>query len=161
MLAQQPHPATPVARHLSKQPNDRAARVIRNPQRGHEHALHAGSIDAMREYSQAQDLQNGGKADEALAHYMRAIELDPKFGRAYSGAANINFRRGNQAEADALFKQALSLINRMTDREKHRTLGSYYVQVAGNCEKGVEEYSALVKAYPADSAGYSPKSCGR
>ena len=67
----------------------------------------------------------------------------------------MDFRLGRQVEAEAEFKQALSLMDRMTDREKHRTLGSYYVQVAGNCEKGVEEYSALVKAYPADSAGHS------
>jgi tetratricopeptide (TPR) repeat protein len=113
----------------------------------------AGSIDAMREYSIAQDLQNGGKADQALAHYLRAIELDPKFGRAYSGAANINFRLGHQAEADALFKQALSLMNRMTDREKHRTLGAYYMQITGNYEKSVEEYTALLNAYPADIGG--------
>jgi tetratricopeptide (TPR) repeat protein len=97
-------------------------------------------------------LQNGGKADEALAHYTRALEIDPKFGRAYSGAANIHFRLGHQAEFDALFKQALSLMDRMTDREKHRTLGLYYQQVIGNYEKSVDEYTALLNAYPADIA---------
>ena len=115
----------------------------------------AGSIDAMREYSIAQDLQNAGQNEGALAHYRAAIQLDPKFGRAYAGAANIDFRLGRQVEAEAQFKQALALMDRMTDREKHRTLGSYYVQVAGNCEKGVEEYSALVKAYPADAGGHA------
>ena len=115
----------------------------------------AGSIDAMREYSTAQDLQLGGQNEEALAHYRRAMELDPKFGRAYSGAANMNFRLGRRAEAEALFKQALSLMDRMTDREKHRTLGGYYVNIAGNYEKGVEEYSALVNSYPADTGGHS------
>jgi eukaryotic-like serine/threonine-protein kinase len=115
----------------------------------------AGSIDAMREYSTAQDLQNGGQNADALAHYRKAIELDPKFGRAYAGAANMNFRLGRRAEAESLFKQALSLMDRMTDREKHRTLGSYYVNIAGNYEKGVDEYSALVNAYPADTGGHS------
>jgi tetratricopeptide (TPR) repeat protein len=115
----------------------------------------AGSIEAMREYSTAQDLQLGGQNEEALAHYRRAMALDPKFGRAYSGAANMNFRLGRRAEAEALFKQALSLMDRMTDREKHRTLGGYYVNIAGNYEKGVEEYSALVNSYPADTAGHS------
>ena len=113
----------------------------------------AGSIDAMREYSVAQDLQNGGKNDEALAHYQKAIGLDAKFGRAYSGAALMNARLGHREESDALFKQALSLMSRMTDREKHRTLGNYYLQVTGNYEKSVEEYTALVNAYPADIGG--------
>src|SRR5262249_27641620 len=115
----------------------------------------AGSIDAMREYSIAQSLQNSGQNDAALAHYRRAIELDPKFGRAYAGAANINFRLGRQAESEALFKQALSLMDRMTDREKHRTLGSYYLTVTKNYDKAVEEYTALVRAYPVDGAGHA------
>ncbi len=115
----------------------------------------AGSIDAMREYSTAQDLQNAGQNEDALAHYRKAIELDPKFGRAYAGAANISIRLGRQVEAEAMFKQALSLMDRMTDREKHRTLGSYYLQIVGNYEKAVEEYSALVRVYPLDSGGHS------
>ena len=115
----------------------------------------AGSIDAMREYSLAQDLQNNGRNDDALAHYGRAIELDPKFGRAYAGAANINFRLGRQVEAEAQFKQALSLMDRMTDREKHRTLGSYYLQIVLNYQKAADEYSALVRAYPSDSGGHA------
>jgi tetratricopeptide (TPR) repeat protein len=115
----------------------------------------AGSIDAMREYSAAQDLQNASRNDEALTHYRRAIELDPKFGRAYAGAANISFRLGQQVEAEAFFKQALSLMDRMTDREKHRTLGSYYLQSVFNFQKAVDEYSALVRAYPSDSGGHA------
>ena len=115
----------------------------------------AGSIEAMREYSAAQDLQNAGRNDEALVRYRRATELDPKFGRAYAGAANINFRLGRQVEAEAQFKQALSLMDRMTDREKHRTLGSYYLQIVLNYQKAVDEYTALVKAYPSDSGGHA------
>jgi tetratricopeptide (TPR) repeat protein len=115
----------------------------------------AGSIDAMREYSLGQDVQGGGKPEEALAHYQRAIAIDPQFGRAYSGAAVMSFRLGRQAEGDAFFKQALSLMNRMTDREKHRTLGNYYMQVTNNYEKSAEEYQALVNAYPADNGGHN------
>jgi tetratricopeptide (TPR) repeat protein len=109
----------------------------------------------MREYSTAQDLQNSGRNDEALAHYQKAIALDPKFGRAYSGAANISFRLGRQAEGEAQFAQALSLMDRMTEREKHRTLGSYYLNVTRNYEKAVEEYTALVRAYPVDGGGHA------
>src|SRR5262249_31024742 len=83
-----------------------------------------------------------------------AIELDPKFGRAYSGLAVSAQRLGNADEADAAWKTALSLIDRMTDREKFRTLGSYYLGTVGNYEKAAENYGALVAAYPADDAGY-------
>ena len=42
----------------------------------------------------------------------------------------------------------------MTDREKYRTRGGYYLAVADG-DKAVEEFSALVKQYPADSMGQS------
>src|SRR5206468_11177439 len=98
----------------------------------------AGSIDAMREYSAGQDLQADGKADEALAHYQKAIAADAKFGRAYSGAANMMYRLGRTDEAEALWKQSLSLMDRMTEREKYRTLGTYYLGVARNYDQAVE-----------------------
>ena len=125
------------------------------PKAGQSETFTAGSIDAMREYSTAQDLQADGKADEALAHYQKAIAADAKFGRAYSGAANMMYRLGRTDEAEALWKQSLSLIDRMTEREKYRTLGTYYLAVAKNYDQAVENYAALAKNYPADRAGYS------
>jgi tetratricopeptide (TPR) repeat protein len=115
----------------------------------------AGSIDAMREYGIAQDLQYAGESEKALAAYQRAIALDPKFGRAYSGAATATFRLGRREEADAFSKQALALMDRMTEREKFRTLGSYYLDIAANYDRAAENYAALVKAYPNDTGGHA------
>jgi tetratricopeptide (TPR) repeat protein len=42
----------------------------------------------------------------------------------------------------------------MTERERYRIRGLYYLQTA-NWEKCVEEYSELVKQYPADNIGYN------
>jgi tetratricopeptide (TPR) repeat protein len=114
----------------------------------------AGSLEAFREYTTAQDLALARHDDEAVVHYRKAIQLDPKFGRAYSGLAVSAERVGNAAEADAAWKTALSLIDRMTDREKYRTLGGYYLSTVKNYEKAAENYSALVAAYPADDAGF-------
>jgi eukaryotic-like serine/threonine-protein kinase len=115
----------------------------------------AGSLGAMREYSAGQDLALAGQNEQALARYRRAIELDPKFGRAYSGAANVTYRLGRREEADALWKQALSLMDRMTDREKYRTLGAYNLGIAGNYEQARDNYLALVKAYPSDGSAHA------
>ena len=79
----------------------------------------AGSLEAFREYTTAQDLALARHDDEAVVHYRKATELDPKFGRAYSGLAVSAERIGNAAEADAAWKTALSLIDRMNDREKY------------------------------------------
>src|SRR4030095_8613261 len=37
---------------------------------------------------------------------------------------------------------------------KYRTLGTYYLLVARNYEKAIENYQTLLKLYPADSAGH-------
>jgi eukaryotic-like serine/threonine-protein kinase len=115
----------------------------------------AASLDAMREYSLAQDVQFTGQDASALDHYQKAIALDPKFGRAYSGAANMTYRLGRRDDAEALWKQSFALMDRMTEREKFRTLGAYYLAIAENYEKAAENYAALVKAFPADSTGHN------
>jgi len=46
------------------------------------------------------------------------------------------------------------LMDRMTEREKYRTLGTYYLAVTHNFEKAVETYSTLVKLYPSDAIGH-------
>ena len=43
----------------------------------------------------------------------------------------------------------------MGDRERYRTLGSYYLGVALNYEKAVETYEALVKQFPADEVAHA------
>src|SRR5262249_52418925 len=42
----------------------------------------------------------------------------------------------------------------MSEREKYRTLGTYYLTIARNYEKAVENFQTLVNRYPADEAGH-------
>jgi tetratricopeptide (TPR) repeat protein len=115
----------------------------------------SSSLDAIREYSIAQDLGLAGKDEDAIAHYRKAIDHDQSFGRAYSGWAVIAFRMGRRDEAEEAYQKALSLIDRMTDREKYRTLGTYYVSMARNYDKAIENYRELLKLYPADNSGHN------
>jgi serine/threonine protein kinase/tetratricopeptide (TPR) repeat protein len=115
----------------------------------------AASLDAAREYAVAQDLAASYKDEEALAHYKRAIELDPGFGRAYAGSAYSASQLGRREEAAVLWKKALSVVDRMTEREKYRTLGLYYGTVSRDYDKAIENYAMLVKLYPADGAGHN------
>jgi tetratricopeptide (TPR) repeat protein len=43
----------------------------------------------------------------------------------------------------------------MTEREKFRTLGTYYLNIAGNYELAIENYESLLKKYPADGAAHN------
>ena len=60
--------------------------------------------------------------------------------------------RGRRQDAEKYYKEALARIDRMSDREKFRTRGGYYLLVR-NPDNAIEEFSALVKQYPADTAG--------
>jgi tetratricopeptide (TPR) repeat protein len=116
--------------------------------------LTAASLEAVREYAIAQDLAIAVKDEQALDHYKKAIAADPNFGRAYSGIALMNGRLGRDAEAEAAWKTALSLTDRMTDREKYRTLGLYYT-FSRNYAKAIDTYTAFLEKYPADTSGHN------
>lgn len=112
------------------------------------------SLEAAHSYALAQDLQWGGKFEEAIPLYEQAIQSDPNLGRAYAGLASTSANMGRRKDADKYYQLALAHIDRMSDREKYRTRGGYYL---ANREprKAIEEYSALVQQFPSDAAGYS------
>ena len=112
------------------------------------------SLEATHEYAEAQEARYAGKTAEAIKGFRRAVELDPNFGSAYGNLGALYWNDGNQADAINYFKLAMQHIDRMTDREKYRTRGGYYLAVSDG-DKAVEEFSALVKQYPADSMGLS------
>ena len=112
----------------------------------------AGSLEAAHEYAVAQNLQWEGNWDEAIRRYQKALDLDANLGRAYAGLAAVESNRGQRQAAEKNYKAALSRIDRMSEREKYRTRGGYYLLMR-NPDNAIEEFSALVKQFPADTAG--------
>ena len=115
----------------------------------------AASLEAAKAYSQAQELALVGNHSEALVFYEDAVNEDPNFGRALSGWALSLFNLGRTAEATELWERALSKMDTMTERERLRTLGLYYMVVTGNYEKAKETYQSLVEKFPADGPGHN------
>jgi eukaryotic-like serine/threonine-protein kinase len=117
-------------------------------------AVSTGSLEALADFSRAQDLLHNLKDEEAITHYRRATERDPNFGRAYANWATAAGNLGRRDEAAELWKKALALTDRMTDRERYRTLAGYHLAVTQNYEKAIESYNELIKNYPYDSSGH-------
>jgi tetratricopeptide (TPR) repeat protein len=115
----------------------------------------AASLEALQSYSVAQDLSSTGRQQESIAHYQRAIAQDPNFGRAYSGLATVYFNLGRRDEAAVEWKKALEFMDRMTERERFRTLGLWFAGPGANNEQAIENFEKLVALYPADRAGLS------
>jgi tetratricopeptide (TPR) repeat protein len=114
----------------------------------------ASSLEALRAYSEAQALSRGHDA-EAIERYRTATRFDPNFGRAYAGWAISASRLGRKDEAAAQWKKALALLGRMTPRERYRTLGGYYLDFTRDYDQAIENYTTLVRMFPADEAGHS------
>ena len=111
------------------------------------------SLDALHSYSIAQDLSSTGRWVESIEHYQKAISLDGNFGRAYSGWGTSLHNLGRRDESAEVWKKALPLMDRMTDREKYRTLGAYFLGPGPSYEEAIDNYTKLVAAYPTDRAG--------
>jgi tetratricopeptide (TPR) repeat protein len=113
----------------------------------------ATSLEAAHEYALANELgAQQGKFDEARTHFLEAIRLDPEFARAYSGLAVLELNRNHTAEAKRWFGQAMARTDRLTDREKFRTRGAYYL-FTHDGERAIEAYTSLVAQYPSDNVG--------
>jgi len=112
----------------------------------------AASLEAAHSYAVAQDLRYSGKVADSIAQYLKAIELDPNLGSAQANLALAYFSLGQRDKAEEYYQRAMAKIDRMSDREKYRLRGAYYLTVK-NPDKAIEEFSALLKQYPADAAG--------
>jgi tetratricopeptide (TPR) repeat protein/tRNA A-37 threonylcarbamoyl transferase component Bud32 len=113
------------------------------------------SLQALAAYDQGQMLSKQGKSREALAKFEEAVRFDPEFGRAYVNIASIQVNLKQREQAEANYQKAFKHLDRMSEREKYRTLGAYYLGVSRDYDKAIENYETLVRLYPADNAGYS------
>lgn len=112
------------------------------------------SLEAMKAYTDAQHLEAIGKSEEAIKEYLKALDNDPNLGRAYSGLAAIYHNNMQFEKAEENYQEAVKRIDQMTDREKFRTRGGYYL-MKRNYDKAVEELSLLVEQFPLDAAGHT------
>ncbi len=115
----------------------------------------AASLEAMSAYARGQDLAVQGEFEEALAAYQEAVASDPGFGRAYAGMGVVYGNLRRETEAEESYQKAFQHLDRMSERERYRTLGGYYLLVSRNYQKAIESYQSLVDEYPADGGAYS------
>jgi len=113
----------------------------------------ASNLEAVHQYGIGVEQQFAGKMEDALGSYTKASELDPNFARAYAGMAAIAGNLGRTEDATKYIKLAMEHVDRMTERERFRSRGMYYLRTR-NWGRCVEEYGELVNQYPADLAGH-------
>ena len=112
----------------------------------------ASSLVAMQSFARGQELFYLGKREEAIKYLLKAVDNDPNLGRAYVTLGTIYNNLKQHEEAERYFQMAFARIDQMTEREKHRTSGSYYL-IKKNYPQAIEEYKALIEKFPYDSVG--------
>ena len=113
-------------------------------------AFTTSSLEAVHQYGVAMNQQFAGDMESALKSFSKAAELDPNFARAYSGMAGTSGNLGRRQDAAKYAKLAMEHVDRMTERERYRIRGVYYIWTE-NWQKCVEEYSELLKQFPTDN----------
>ena len=116
--------------------------------------MSAASLEALADYSRGQQRLFDLHLEEAIVYYKRAIERDPDFGRAYANWATAAGHLGRAEEAAELWKKALALTDRMTERENIARLAGDYLAMTQNYDKAIESFSTLVRLFPSDSVGH-------
>jgi len=112
----------------------------------------ASNLEAAHYFSVGMEQSYAGKAQDAVQSFSKAVELDPNFARAYAGLAGAYGNLDQVQNAEKFAKIAMEHLDRLTERERYRVRGQYYIRTE-NWQKCIEEYSELVKQYPADNAG--------
>jgi tetratricopeptide (TPR) repeat protein/predicted Ser/Thr protein kinase len=116
--------------------------------------LTATSLEAVHEYATAMDELSNGKHQDALRSFAKAVEIDQNFGLAYAGMAIASRNLGQQQDAEKYIQLALGHMDRMTERERYRIRGSYYLTLSDQ-QKCVEEYGSLISRFPSDAAAHN------
>ena len=106
------------------------------------------SLEALKAYSLGNKTQRENGDTAAIPFYKRAIELDPKFAKAYASLGASYSNLGETASASENVKKAYELRDRVSEHEKFSIAAFYYTFVTGELEKANETYILWGQTYP-------------
>jgi tetratricopeptide (TPR) repeat protein len=109
------------------------------------------SLEALKAYTQAKELDNTGEELKAVPLYQRAIELDPNFALAYAAIAGNYANTGEEERSIEYEKKAFALRDRVSERERFDITSTYHWVVTGDLEKEMETEELWRQTYPRDA----------
>ena len=112
------------------------------------------SLEALKALSEGRKtLQEQGSL-AAIPFFNRAIELDPDFSAAYAalGISYSNLREPGLASQN--LQKAYDLRDKVSERERFRISGTYYLLVTGELEKAIQAYEMWAQTYPRNGEPY-------
>jgi serine/threonine protein kinase/tetratricopeptide (TPR) repeat protein len=114
------------------------------------------SLDALKAYTQGEKL-NGVDEPSALAYYQRALSLDPKFASAWVSIGIVYSNMSENGLSNDAFAKAFELRDHVSDRERFRIEGDYYMFVLGDLDRARQLFDVYAQAYPTESRPWVSK----
>jgi serine/threonine protein kinase/tetratricopeptide (TPR) repeat protein len=114
------------------------------------------SLEVVGYYATGVELQSKGKYEEARQAFLKAVELDPKFGMGYQSLAAMSRNVGKLQDSEKYAKEALRSLDTMTDRERFSVRGYYYRSI-GDLQQCVSEYGQMLARYSADTVAHNQR----
>src|SRR5262249_48460620 len=111
--------------------------------------LSATSLDVVHDYAAAAQAMSDARYQDAFNRFSKAVERDNNFGLAHAGMAIASRNMDKQQDAEKYIKEAVGHLDGMTERERYRTRGIFYM-ITGDDQQCVKEFSDLVARYAAD-----------
>ena len=106
------------------------------------------SLEALKVYSQAAQMEATGQELAPIPLYERAIELDPNFASAYAGLASVYANQGEEPRSIEYENKAYALRGRVSDRERFVIDTNYHWMVTGDLDKEMAVEELFRQAYP-------------
>jgi tetratricopeptide (TPR) repeat protein len=112
-----------------------------------------GSLEALKKYTQAQDVRlRGGNPEAALQLLEEAVAIDSTFALAWRDIATILGNSGGSwADRIDATERAYRFRARLSERERYLVEASYYQEVTDEPHKVIETYEAMLRLDPEDS----------
>jgi serine/threonine protein kinase/tetratricopeptide (TPR) repeat protein len=113
------------------------------------------SLEALRKYSMGWKVNRQAGQAAAIGHYQRAIDLDPRFAKAYASLGMAYYNTGQTELAAQSTRKAYELRERASDLEKLYITYTYDRQVTGNLERALETLELWAQTDPRDYIPHS------
>jgi tetratricopeptide (TPR) repeat protein len=134
---------------LSRQIRAKVGESLRSVRRSEPlHAVTTESIDALRLFARSTEVSPA----EAIPMLQEAIRLDSTFAMAHRLLSSIHMNRGERQQALEASATAYRLRDRLTERERLMTVGSYHMH-REEVQQGIAAYRAYVEKWPDDQWG--------
>jgi tetratricopeptide (TPR) repeat protein len=108
------------------------------------------SLEALKAFAMGNEERAKGKAQESLAFYQRAVDLDPNFAMAYA-RIGVHYVNQEQLEKSKEYVQkAYDLRDRVSERERLYIEEKYYSYITGEIDQSTETLQTWAHLYPND-----------